>query len=165
MTITRINPNYWEGFGHAGSQGWGEQAGTFVTGLDAANASSMAFRRDCPDTGKLSMVIDGTVFVNEGRYPVVHSMAAVSNTIPNLVDELKVLNGCMGSVYITTAYTLNGVTVPARWYNFVFMPHRIGLNRGDSANFGNLLLASMTGGNEVYMVRLSTGSIQNVRTL
>ena len=85
MTITRMNPEYtpkdfWEGFTHSVSQNWGVQTGTFVNGLFAANGSAMAFRRDCPSNGKLSFVIDGKVYVDEGA-----NMVATTSQVSDLV--------------------------------------------------------------------------------
>lgn len=50
-----------------GSQTWGNQAGTYIFGMDDSTGGSLAFRRDNPGGGQLSMVLDGTVYVNEGN--------------------------------------------------------------------------------------------------
>lgn len=111
MTITRINPEYapksfWEGFTHVGSQAWGVQTGTFVTGLDAANNSSMAFRRDCPNEGKLSLVLDGTVYVEEGYNRVLDA-----RDMNNMLMYKGYVTGDFNN--LTTSgvyYTSNGMT-------------------------------------------------------
>lgn len=48
-------------------QGWGNQIGTFVTGFDDSTGGSIAFRRDNPTAASMSMIIDGTVYVNGGH--------------------------------------------------------------------------------------------------
>ena len=60
-----------DGFdGQTGAQTWGVQAGTFVHGEDV-DSGSFAFRKNCPASGQLSMVIDGKYYQNEGNYPCV----------------------------------------------------------------------------------------------
>ena len=54
----------------ASSAGWGNQTGTFVTGWDDPTGGSVAFRRDNPNSGQLSMLLDGTLYVNEGSQRV-----------------------------------------------------------------------------------------------
>lgn len=49
------------------SQTWGNQIGTFVGGYNDSTGGSLAWRRDNPKSGQLSMIIDGTVYVNEGK--------------------------------------------------------------------------------------------------
>lgn len=56
--------------GHVGAQTWGVQIGTFVHGEDV-DSGSFAFRKNCPASGQLSMVIDGKYYQNEGNYPCV----------------------------------------------------------------------------------------------
>ena len=50
------------------SQTWGVQTGDFIAGMDAPNSGSLAFRNNCPSSGKLSQVIDGYYYQNEGQY-------------------------------------------------------------------------------------------------
>ena len=64
--------NYLNGFsGATGGQGWGNQTGTFIHGQNDSTGGSMAFRRDNPNGGQLSMIIDGRYYQNEGQYQVV----------------------------------------------------------------------------------------------
>ena len=64
---------YLTGFDSASTaQSWGNQVGTYVMGMRSAKANSadigeIAFRQDNPKQGQLSMIIDGTVYVNEGK--------------------------------------------------------------------------------------------------
>lgn len=47
--------------------GWGNQTGSPVTSWNDVTGGSVAWRRDNPQGGRLSMIIDGTVYVNEGN--------------------------------------------------------------------------------------------------
>lgn len=55
---------------------WGVQTGTLISCWDVVTdeiggLGSIAFRKDCPENSKVSMLIDGTVYVNEGQDRVV----------------------------------------------------------------------------------------------
>lgn len=97
------------------------------------------------------------------------SLLGTSNTIPNLVNELRYSNGCMGSASITTAYTYDNVTIPTGWYNFIYSPHRSGGINGqanqDNCNYGNLILMDMTMTAGVFRIRLNNGAINQVTRL
>lgn len=49
---------------------WGSQTGTTVTCWNEVNGGSVDWRRDNPSSGKISMKVDGRVYVNEGLNPV-----------------------------------------------------------------------------------------------
>ena len=53
--------------GHLNSSDCGNTLGTHVTGWDI-DGCAVAFRRDNPSEGKLSMKIDGYIYQNEGTY-------------------------------------------------------------------------------------------------
>ena len=83
--------------------------------------------------------------------------------IPNLVTALSKGCGAIGSVQITTAYTKNNVTIPATWYNYIWIPHRWGSEEQDNSNYGTLILMEMTsftGSN--YIIHYSNGGIGGV---
>lgn len=90
---------------------------------------------------------------------------ATSGTIPNIVAELRYSSGAMGSVSVTAAYTLSGVTIPSGWYNYIWVPHRSGgvngAASGDNCNYGTLYLTGMTGSG-FYMVRFTSQAIAEV---
>lgn len=75
------------------------------------------------------------------------SYGSAQTTIPDLLEEVRYSSGCMGSFNLTTAYTLNNVTLAAGWYNFMYIPHRNGgLNgaaQGDNCDYGALYLHRM----------------------
>lgn len=94
---------------------------------------------------------------------------AAASTIPDLVNEVRASSGAMGSVYITSAYTFGGITIPATWYNFLYIPHREGgaerrtdLSE-DNPNYGNLFLYGMTGSSsQAYRIRHYNGGVNGV---
>lgn len=49
---------------------WGNQTGSGITVWNDSSGGSIQFRQDNPVSGQLSLLIDGTVYVNEGSYPV-----------------------------------------------------------------------------------------------
>lgn len=97
------------------------------------------------------------------------SYGSAQTTVGGLVDEVRMSSGCSGSASIGTAYTANGVTIKTGWYNFMYMPHRSGgLNgnaSGDNCNYGNLFLFGMNNTNGRFIVRIASGSIQEVSRL
>ena len=96
------------------------------------------------------------------------SYQAVSTNIPDLCNELRYSSGCMGSVSLSTSYTKDGVTLPAQWYNFLWIPHRSGgLNgtaSGDNCNYGTLYLTGMTGSwGKLWILNYYNQTIQYLR--
>lgn len=67
---TAVRANALAGFNYVNSLGWGIQTGTPVMGMDI-NGCSLGFRQNCPSSGKVSMVIDGYIYQNEGQYQVI----------------------------------------------------------------------------------------------
>lgn len=94
------------------------------------------------------------------------SYGSPQTTVPNFIAEVRMSSGCAGSVNIGTVYTANGVTIATGWYNFMYMPHRSGGKNGsadgDNANYGNLFLFGMNNANGRFIIRVSSGSIQEV---
>lgn len=52
---------------------WGVQTGTPLVAWNTSNGGSIGFRDNCPADGQVSVVIDGRVYQDEGRYPVLDS--------------------------------------------------------------------------------------------
>lgn len=52
---------------------WGVQTGTPLVTWNTSNGGSIGFRDNCPADGQVSVVIDGRVYQDEGRYPVLDS--------------------------------------------------------------------------------------------
>lgn len=82
-----------------------------------------------------------------------------ANTIPDLVQELRYSSGCMGSTNITTEYN----SIPAGWYNFIYIPHRSGgvsgAARDDNCDYGSLILIGMTMTNQAWIIEFQSGNI------
>lgn len=88
------------------------------------------------------------------------SIMSAQNTIEDLIEEVRLSSGCMGSVQITTAYE----TIPIGWYNYIWIPHRTGGVNGtagssDNTNYGNLLLFGMTMTNNAWNINYKLGTI------
>ena len=89
----------------------------------------------------------------------VGSYQANATTIPNLVQELRYSSGCMGSANISTEYN----SIPAGWYNFIYIPHRSGgvngSGSGDNCSYGSLILIDMTITNQAWIIEFQSGNI------
>lgn len=96
------SPNNPLGFSlHDNRQEWGNQIGAFITGFSDTTGGSIAFRRDNPVNGQMSMIIDGTVYVNEGNDEVyspnnrpystkeLYSERSISTGFKTLKDSVK----------------------------------------------------------------------------
>lgn len=94
------------------------------------------------------------------------SYGTAQTTVAGLVGEVRFSSGAMGSVSINTAYTLNGITIPTGWYNFIYSPHRNGgINgaaQGDNCNYGNLFLLGMNNRNGMFRLRIDSGAVNQV---
>lgn len=93
---------------------------------------------------------------------------ASATTVANLCEELRFSSGTAGSANITEAYTKDGVTVAAKWYNFLWIPHRSGGENGnasgDNCNYGTLYLTGMTGSG-FYLLRYSSSAIAELKDI
>lgn len=94
------------------------------------------------------------------------SYGSSQTTIPNFINEIRMSSGCTGSVTIGTAFTKNGVTMLATWYNFIYSPHRSGGKNGaadgDNCNYGFLIMSTMTGSSySTYIITISSNSSDN----
>lgn len=103
--------------------------------------------------------LSGQLFTSFKNAVSVGAYQASATTVPDLLNEVRYSSGCMGSVYLDTAY--NGI--PAAWYNFLYIPHRSGGISGaahdDNCDFGTLLLFGMTTANQAWVVEFQLGNI------
>ena len=58
------------GFDYRVDGEWGNTTGTSITGWYTSNGCAIDFRKDNPSEGKLSIKVDGRVYINEGTNPV-----------------------------------------------------------------------------------------------
>ena len=107
--------------------------------------------------------------MNYNRGAIPGTREAVAHTIEDLINELRYTNGQIGSVEIKTAYTLNNITISTGWYNYSYIPHRIGGRdggaNGDNTNFGTLMLTGMNISSPIYVLQYNNGVIQELTSL
>ena len=87
-----------DGFTKAATQTWGNQTGTFVTGMNDDAGGSMGFRKNCPSSGKLSLFVDGLFYQNEGTYPCLDTSSTY--TLTETTTGIQVKNSA-GTVVCT----------------------------------------------------------------
>ena len=123
------------------------------------------------DTTKLPLAggtMTGQILTSFKSAVAMGSRQSDATTIENLCNELRYSSGCAGSVSTTAAYTKDGVTIPAGWYNYLWIPHRSGgVNgnaSGDNCNYGSLLLSGMTLSG-CYMLRYASSKISELKDL
>lgn len=126
-----------EGFdGKTSAQTWGVQTGTFVHGEDV-DSGSFAFRKNCPASGQLSMVIDGKYYQNEGNYPCVDTSGA---NMTGYLDFGQTSTGLSwtcanGDIYNFRAYSPNSV---------------FQLTRQNPSGVGEYGVLNITGGGDIF---------------
>ena len=103
--------NSLSGLSSRSSQGWGVQTGTFIHGEGDTTGGDFAFRRDCPNAGQLSMVLDGRFYQNEGQY--------------------RVLDESDKNQFATAGHTHNSVKDIGDNSNTTFAYSKAGMNYGD----------------------------------
>ena len=85
-----------------------------------------------------------------GYMPVTEAQATA--TVQEVIQALRVKpGGRMGSVLLN-ASTVSNTSIPAAWYNYIWIPHRTGAAADDNQNFGTLILTPMTNTPDVYVI-------------
>lgn len=109
--------NSLSGLSSRSSQGWGVQTGTFVHGECDSTGGDFAFRRDCPNAGQLSMVLDGRFYQNEGRYRVLDesdeknlNVQSANFAKETYISQYKTVN--LTDLDQNTWYPVTGTSVP-----------------------------------------------------
>lgn len=75
-----------------------------------------------------------------------------SGSVQDTIQALRVVpGGAMGSVNLT-ASTVDSMSIPAGWYNYIWIPHRSGQSSSDNRNYGTLILTPMTTTPDEYIV-------------
>ena len=90
-----------------GGQGWGVQTGSFIAGMDDDSGGSLAFRKNCPSSGKVSEIIDGYFYQNEGSYRCLDT--SDYEHIQGEINDLK-KSVSDGKTTVANAITAKGVT-------------------------------------------------------
>ena len=118
---------------------------------------------------KAGDTMTGPLYTSFKSSVAIGSYEAVATTVQDLVNNVRYSSGCMGSVSLTTNYSATGGTILAGWYNFIYSPHRSGGRNGtavgDNCNYGTLLLTGMTVGSAHWRIRVTNGSIAEVRRI
>lgn len=127
--------------------GWGNQTGTAVAGWNDCTGGEFYFRRDNPTGGQLSMILDGTVYVDEGRYAVVHDGNIGSKTV---CAALQARNSVSAGNETDLVYAEMGDNDQFR------------IRVGGGSNDGWAEIATADDGSEPIYVRQYTGVFQNV---
>lgn len=81
-------------------------------------------------------------------------------SILDFVNTLRyTTGGKMGSVYLNAAPK---TSMPATWYNYIWIPHRVGGNNIDNYNYGTLLMFPMvsTLTYACYKIQVTNGKIE-----
>lgn len=101
-------------------------------------------------------------FVASGMY------TSTQTTIPDLINEVKMSSGAMGTITTSSDYTNNSLTLSAGTYQFIYLPHRYGGVNGttptttgetDNCKYGNLIL--IYSNLFVYIINLNNNNIRN----
>lgn len=108
---TADSANSLSGLSSRSSQGWGVQTGTFIHGEGDTTGGDFAFRRDCPNAGQISMVLDGRFYQNKGQY--------------------RVLDESDKNQFATAGHTHNSVKDIGDNSNTTFAYSKAGMNYGD----------------------------------
>lgn len=100
----------------------------------------------------------GMLYLNTGGVAI-GSKEVPQCTLTDLVNTLRYQNGGMGSVNLTAAHS----PIAAGWWNYIYIPHRMGGSGGDNYNYGNLILIGMTQSiGTMYTVTIGGGTIKNI---
>lgn len=87
-----------------------------------------------------------------------------SKNVWELIYNIRGNHGQCGSVNFTETVNVQGVNIPANWYNYLWIPHRNGGMVGDNFAYGTLLLFPMIFNGVSYICRYTNESIASVRT-
>lgn len=137
----------------------------FWNGAYDGSSSNLKYSANGEICGKSGFTMAGQILTSFKNSVAMGSYGSSQTTVANLVAEVRFSSGCMGSANIS-AYTLNGVTMSAGWYNFCYAPHRSGgangQASGDNCNYGNLTMWGMTIDTGIYVIRVASGTIQSL---
>lgn len=112
---------------------------------------------------------------NESTYGIISASKAQSlmfstgesGTIDDLYKSRRNTPGGAGSVQLTQKTSGVGSEISGGWYNYIYMPHRIGGPVRDNGSYGTILLFPMTWSGTSYIVRCSntTSTVTEVKAI
>lgn len=111
--------NSLSGLSSRSSQSWGVQTGTFIHGEGDTTGGDFAFRRDCPNAGQISMVLDGRFYQNEGQYRVLDTSDEANLNVRSANFAKETYTNRYKTVNLTdldqnTWYPVTGTYIPYR---------------------------------------------------
>lgn len=146
---------------HAALKGNADTA-TSATSADSATKATQDSDGNTINTTYLSKAggtMTGQLKTSFKESVAVGAYMASATTVPKLLEEVRYSSGCMGSANLS-AYN----SIPAAWYNFIYLPHRSGGLNGsaneDNCNYGSLILIGMTVTNQAWIIQYQGSSIQ-----
>ena len=85
-----------------------------------------------------------------GSMPVTRGETA--GTVQEIIQAVRVkAGGSLGSVNVR-ASTVGSLSIPAKWYNFIWLPHQSGRDSGDNQHYGTLILTPLTESPDVFLI-------------
>lgn len=172
--------DYPTGFwGKTTGQSWGTQVGTYLTGwADGQSQGEIAFRKNNPSTGKLSCIVDGYFYQNEGNYRCLDTSdlgnygfykwpagtLTLSSSVPTISKELTITTKGRPVFLMVTGD--NNPTTDSCWFNIKFyrdgtlLCHQIDESHASSWNIPFCLsyLDAVGAGSHTYKVEFTIGS-------
>ena len=147
------------------SMAWGVQTGTVLTCFGTPAGGGLGFRDNCPNSGQTSMIIDGRVYQDEGRYMCLDTANYSSYALPKsggtLTGTLNSTNSChftpaVHGVERVTAGT-SGTTINGTEYKKAGTFRIYGGTNG--AYYMDIKTATLKGGNKNATLQNSSGTI------
>ena len=103
-----------------------------------------------------------------GTVPATAELGAEGTTIFQVIEKVRYSNGMSGSFcHGPTEYGLDGNQT---WYNFIWVPHRMGGSHGqqvgDNCDYGTLYLTKMTSDDPgLWVMHFSSGILSSARRI
>lgn len=93
--------------------------------------------------------------------------AEEAGTVDDLFAKRRNTPGGAGSISLTRKSSGVGSEISDGWYNYIYMPHRIGGPGGDNGSYGTILLFPMTRSGTSYIVRCTntTSTVSEVQAI
>lgn len=145
---------------------WGIQTGQVVTSWETNDNCNVIFRKNCPESGRLSQVIDGYFYQNEGQYRCLDE-----SDIDNIHIDTANTAITAKNILHTTIADNSGNIVSAPWTKVMEWIHTVASDTYYGQNMAILVQSncySTTRGNAILKIRTrgnnSTGVIDASNT-
>lgn len=141
--------------------------------LNLKNLLTVILTKLCRPSG---FTMEGELKLASGKVAAGSGQIQASNTVnmtmSTFIANVRMTSGCVGSFYLESAYSYTGsgysLTVPAGWYNYMYIPHRSGAQNGqangDNHNYGNVMMKGMNNSANVdtYIIRINNTNIGDI---